>query len=328
MNNKPLLSICISTYNRESNLKISIDSIVKQKEFQNGTVELVISDNGSTDNTQHIIQEYQTKYDNIIFSRNDNNIGVSNFSKVLGLGHGKLLKLSNDTQVYEEDALRKLCEIVEKFKGEKPLLFFSNGYLTKSKSQSFFEKTREVPLFCNNNCFYKSIDAEQFFYKASYWITYSVYFSMWKNDFSDIGCDLSGIETEIWQTKKICQLLKKRNKAVIIPDKLFHVQMPKKKNVSYGIFHVFYDNLLTMMKEYYNSGLISSSCIDWIEKDLLFGYFPFWLYSWEEHNSTFQFSNTESLKELIYNKYSKKEYFRDFVRYYKFYSFKMKYLAR
>ena len=44
---KPLVSICIPTYNRVEQLKITMESIMAQPEFREGKVEIVISDNAS-----------------------------------------------------------------------------------------------------------------------------------------------------------------------------------------------------------------------------------------------------------------------------------------
>ncbi len=77
--NKPLLSICIPTFNRESCLKDCLNSIVSQ--FTNKEIfdqlEVVISDNGSTDNTTNVVKEFQTKFSNINikYFRNETNIG-------------------------------------------------------------------------------------------------------------------------------------------------------------------------------------------------------------------------------------------------------------
>ena len=55
---KPLLCICIPTYNRSKNIKRSLDSIVNQNEFLNRTVEIVISDNASADDTEEVVKPY------------------------------------------------------------------------------------------------------------------------------------------------------------------------------------------------------------------------------------------------------------------------------
>jgi glycosyltransferase involved in cell wall biosynthesis len=62
-NKQPILSICVPTYNREKCLRRLLDSIVFQKEFiDTNDVEVVISDNASTDSTKELVNEYVKKY--------------------------------------------------------------------------------------------------------------------------------------------------------------------------------------------------------------------------------------------------------------------------
>ncbi|PPS21353.1 hypothetical protein DJ52_11395 [Brachyspira murdochii] len=51
-NNLPLVSIIITTYNRAELLKRAINSAVEQT-YQN--IEIIISDNASTDNTEDVV---------------------------------------------------------------------------------------------------------------------------------------------------------------------------------------------------------------------------------------------------------------------------------
>ena len=50
-----LLSICVLTYNRRGYLEKLIQSIKDSKVLETGQVELVIIDNGSTDNTRQFL---------------------------------------------------------------------------------------------------------------------------------------------------------------------------------------------------------------------------------------------------------------------------------
>jgi glycosyltransferase involved in cell wall biosynthesis len=74
--NKPLLSICIPTYNRAHYLKDCLDSIVCQFDDQEvyARVEVVISDNASEDNTGNLVKEYQKRFNNIAYYRNETNV--------------------------------------------------------------------------------------------------------------------------------------------------------------------------------------------------------------------------------------------------------------
>ena len=87
-NNKPLVSIGMPVRNGERLMRQALDSIVGQT-YDN--LEIVISDNASTDETAEICQEYASKDSRIRCYRNAVNIGVyANFRRVLSLASGDL----------------------------------------------------------------------------------------------------------------------------------------------------------------------------------------------------------------------------------------------
>lgn len=78
----PLLSIIIPVYNSDKFLKKCLDSIVCQ-EFEN--YEIIAINDGSTDNSMKILEEYSNKHEHIIYFTQENkgqgearNVGVSN----------------------------------------------------------------------------------------------------------------------------------------------------------------------------------------------------------------------------------------------------------
>ena len=54
-----MISVCMATYNGEKYLKEQLDSILKQIQSSD---ELIVSDDGSSDLTRTIVQEYQNQY--------------------------------------------------------------------------------------------------------------------------------------------------------------------------------------------------------------------------------------------------------------------------
>lgn len=69
----------------------AIDSVINQINDDNkNEVEICISDNCSTDNTKHIVEEYQkTSPINIVYSKNEKNMGADfNYLKVVEIAHG------------------------------------------------------------------------------------------------------------------------------------------------------------------------------------------------------------------------------------------------
>lgn len=115
-----LLSICIPTYMRADLLDISLNELLSLNNFDD-QVEVVISDNASTDNTSDIVRKYQEKYPykRIRYYRSESNIGaVENSYRVLSHGEGFYLKLFNDYICLSESSLavmkKEVSDIIEK----------------------------------------------------------------------------------------------------------------------------------------------------------------------------------------------------------------------
>ncbi|PBQ33856.1 hypothetical protein CNR22_19400 [Sphingobacteriaceae bacterium] len=99
---EPFVSICIPTYNGEAWLKQCLDSCLNQS-YTN--YELVICDDGSTDTSALIIEEYRTKYKNISFFKNEKNLGlVANWNRCVQLSKGEWIKF-----VFQDDYITQNC---------------------------------------------------------------------------------------------------------------------------------------------------------------------------------------------------------------------------
>lgn len=69
-----LVSVLLSTYNSEETIAESIDSLLSQT-YKN--LEILISDDGSTDSTKEICKKFQLKDERVLFSSNKKNIGLT-----------------------------------------------------------------------------------------------------------------------------------------------------------------------------------------------------------------------------------------------------------
>lgn len=74
MKNNPKVSVIIPTYNRAHPVGRAIESVLNQT-YQD--FELIVVDDGSTDNTEEIIKEFQLKDNRIIYLKHDENKGGS-----------------------------------------------------------------------------------------------------------------------------------------------------------------------------------------------------------------------------------------------------------
>lgn len=119
--NNPLLSIAIPTFNRKDCLKECLESIFSQFSDQNisNLVEVVISDNASTDGTEQIIEEYKKKYQQITYKKNPVNFGVDkNILQVAEMSAGKYIWFLGDDDALFSDALLTVLNILKTEKAD------------------------------------------------------------------------------------------------------------------------------------------------------------------------------------------------------------------
>lgn len=108
------LSICIPTYNRADYIGETLDSIVNQA---TDAIEIVISDNASTDETSSIVLDYMKIFPNIIYFRSEVNMGADlNYLKVVDLASGEYCWLLGSDDTLKADSIdRVLHEIKSGF---------------------------------------------------------------------------------------------------------------------------------------------------------------------------------------------------------------------
>lgn len=105
--NNPLISVIIPVYNGEKYLAEAIDSIQKQAY---SPIEIIVIDDGSTDNSAAIAQSYQTvKY----FSQLKSGISAA-LNKGLGIANGEFLAFLDADDIWEDNKLTIQMEVLQK----------------------------------------------------------------------------------------------------------------------------------------------------------------------------------------------------------------------
>lgn len=95
---KPLVSVIMCTYNGARFIDEQIDSILKQ-DYAN--IELIISDDVSTDDTWNKLVDWQKKDARISLYKNDHNIGYNkNFENGIQLANGELIAISDQDDIW------------------------------------------------------------------------------------------------------------------------------------------------------------------------------------------------------------------------------------
>lgn len=112
---KPKVSVIMCTYNRgEHFLPRAIESVLGQT-FKDW--ELVISDDGSTDNTEQVVREYAAKDKRIVYYKADKNsggyLGVPRNKVMRDLAQGDYIAFLDSDNTYRRDHLQVLTKAFE-----------------------------------------------------------------------------------------------------------------------------------------------------------------------------------------------------------------------
>jgi len=98
--NNVKLSIAIPTYNRSEYLDECLNSIYDQKNIDFNNIEILISDNDSSDKTKSIVEKWKKKFPIFTYTKNTTNIGPTlNIRKVLDMSRGDYVWLFSDDDI-------------------------------------------------------------------------------------------------------------------------------------------------------------------------------------------------------------------------------------
>lgn len=123
----PLLSICITTYNRAPWLALSLANLVRLLPEPMPGVELVVCDNTSTDNTPEVVQPYLGRAD-FRYQRNPVNVGMlGNLQATAHLARGKFVWILGDDDLVKPGAIERVLGIVREHP-ELALIYLNYAY--------------------------------------------------------------------------------------------------------------------------------------------------------------------------------------------------------
>lgn len=112
LDKQPYISVGMPVYNGDRFLTEALDSILAQT-FSD--FELIVSDNGSTDKTQEICQEYMARDPRIQYYRNEQNLGASwNQNRVFQLSMGEYFKWAHHDDVCAPQLLEHCAHVLDR----------------------------------------------------------------------------------------------------------------------------------------------------------------------------------------------------------------------
>ena len=237
---KALLSLCIPTYNHAQKLRKSLERIVGLSVFQDtNEIEIVISDNASSDETQEVAKTFVDAWPGRIkYHRNDVNVFDANFESALLHASGSFRKLINDTLLLREHGLRGILEAVKNNLKEKPLLFFMNGN----------GSGEDVGVEC------RSFD--EMLEQISFFITWIGGFGIWEEQLFSLPDFSRRSNLQLVQVDAFCRLFKKRSFAKVY-NFAFAESLPRPRKGGYLLTEVFGKNYLLILQDFIGCGMLS-----------------------------------------------------------------------
>lgn len=108
MSAPPLVSIVLCTYNGEAFLAPQMETLLAQTYPH---IEIVVSDDASTDGTYALLETYAAKDSRINLFRNDKNLGFNkNFEQALQRASGEWCAISDQDDLWEQDKIGKMMQ--------------------------------------------------------------------------------------------------------------------------------------------------------------------------------------------------------------------------
>lgn len=136
----PLISIAMATYNGGKYIEEQLDSIYNQT-YPN--LEVVVCDDGSTDNTPEILNRY-VQEKGLRFYPNPERLGyIKNFERAMGLCEGEFIALSDQDDVWLPEKLQTLYDNIGEnllIHGDLSIVSPTNEMVQESAHQYYFKE--------------------------------------------------------------------------------------------------------------------------------------------------------------------------------------------
>jgi acetyltransferase-like isoleucine patch superfamily enzyme len=240
---KPLLSLCIPTFNRAETLRKSLTSFVSEEAFLNSNeVEIVIADNCSSDHTPEVVRSFMDSHPGRIrYSRNATNILDKNLERVLRMGQGSFRKLQTDAFGVRPGLLGPWIRILKSLQGQRPVVFLVN----------------EVPK-SDEEVIRNFHDLDEFLGAVSFNCTWGGGFGIWDEDLESMPDFSRDSDLRLVQTDVLLRMMAAKRHAVVVREFIQPCFGSGRKS-GYNIAEVFGANYLSILRRHVADGSLSSS---------------------------------------------------------------------
>lgn len=232
MYNDTVLSICIPTYNRLSELKECLDSVFAQN---NSKLEIFISDNSTNNATQDYVDSIMANHTNLKYKHNTENLGADgNFLQCLQMASGQYVMLLADDDKLKDDCIEKIFDFIIQ---EKEVDFIELNSI-KFDNQGNYSDTAFMP---NDEVkIYKDAELNEFFSRMGIMLTFVSTMVFNKKSFATLESPQEYFNSSLLQTHIAIACMQRLHKAAVIPTAVVYGRADNSSG--YNIYEVFIKN--------------------------------------------------------------------------------------
>ena len=134
--NDILISAIVSTYNSEKFIEGCLNDLINQSIYKKGQLEIVVVDSASLENEKAIVEDFQSKYANIIYQRTTERESLyAAWNRGIKLARGKYITNANTDDRHCEDALEIMAGYLEK--NQSFDLVYANSKISLEENETF-----------------------------------------------------------------------------------------------------------------------------------------------------------------------------------------------
>lgn len=239
----PLISIAIPTYNRAETLAETLKALAVHPELMDDYVELVISDNASTDHTVDVIRDFSASTGKSVrYGRNGSNLGIDgNIHAVAHLATGRYLLLMSDDDFLKPGAITRLVNLVQ----EHPDLLFC--FANAGSFSGSYDPAVTLPSVIQMPNTLVTTDVDKVLQTIWIWSTFISAFFVDREAWVGVSDQRRFIGSDIYLTHVLYRVLAKNRgrTCVVTADQLSAARM--EYTGSFRIFHAFGNSFLGLV---------------------------------------------------------------------------------
>lgn len=241
----PVISIAIPTYNRSRRLEDTLTRLSAHPEILEDWVEIVISDNASSDNTHEVVAAFSERTGKAIrYKRNAVNVGIDgNIHAASRLATGRFLLLMSDDDHLVSGALSFLRKLVD---STPDLLFcFVNG----GSFSCTYDPRECLPFIVKVDKMLVTRDPNELLQTIGVWSTFVSSFFVERKAWIDVPSPERFVGTDIYLTHILFRLLAAGGGRTCIVTAEQWLAVRSEYTGSYRVVHAFGYSLLKLLTQ-------------------------------------------------------------------------------